>query len=362
MATAETPSTVTSVATTSPESTCPSCQEPLTADAVFCEACGTRLNPTPTPAPTKAKPSPPKRGCSACGPGSTVDTDGYCTTCGKLVARERDHVELDVSVTGDGGISAAAVTDRGVRHHRNEDAVWIAATAPGEDGAARVVDVVVADGVSSSFDPDVASAVAVETAGAVLADGTGSDVADLVSQAIVAAGDAVATLVDGGDPRRLASNPSCTIVTATVRDGVVTYGWVGDSRAYWIADTGPAVPLTVDDSWATEAIREGVDPQQAWNDNRAHTITRWLGADADPVEPQTGVFHPDGPGVLLVCSDGLWNYLTDPQRLADTVRAHTEAASSDPSPMLTLARTLTQFAVDSGGADNITVATVRLGG
>ena len=44
----------------------------------------------------------------------------------------------------------------------------------------------------------------------------------------------------------------------------------------------------------------------------AHTLTRWLGADAKrsrgrirSVQTMTAV----GPGSLLLCTDGLWNYL-----------------------------------------------------
>ncbi|MGA8517118.1 MAG: hypothetical protein WB735_03040, partial [Pseudonocardiaceae bacterium] len=43
--------------------------------------------------------------------------DRYCENCGAWVANVlRDRVEVDVGV-------AAGVTDRGRRHHRNEDAL-----------------------------------------------------------------------------------------------------------------------------------------------------------------------------------------------------------------------------------------------
>ena len=50
--------------------------------------------------------------------------------------------------------------------------------------------------------------------------------------------------------------PSCTLVCAACRDGEVVVGWIGDSRAYWLAD-GDARGLTVDDSWATEQVADG---------------------------------------------------------------------------------------------------------
>ena len=68
-------------------------------------------------------------------------------------------------------------------------------------------------------------------------------------------------------------------------------GWWRPRRWSWRASvtvvptgsvpTGPAVLLTVDDSLARERIAEGMDPEIAFADPDAHTITRWLGADAD---------------------------------------------------------------------------------
>jgi hypothetical protein len=45
-----------------------------------------------------------------------VTADGYCETCGKKVPAGDDHTEIDLGIV-------AGVTDRGLRHHRNEDAM-----------------------------------------------------------------------------------------------------------------------------------------------------------------------------------------------------------------------------------------------
>jgi serine/threonine protein phosphatase PrpC len=87
----------------------------------------------------------------------------------------------------------------------------------------------------------------------------------------------------------------------------------------------------------------------------AHVITAWLGADADEVHPHVHPFVPDGPGTVLVCSDGLWNYLPKPEELAAVLAD----AGCDPSTApLDAARTLVRHALDAGGRDNITVAVV----
>jgi len=313
---------------------CASCADERAAGAAFCESCGRPLATGVT--------LPIGKDCPACGSAGVVGDDGYCGNCGMLTARPRDHVEADA------GTVAAAATNRGLRHHRNEDAMWLATR--GAD-----IDVVVCDGVSSSFDPDVASETAAEVAGKALTTAT-TDLPETISAALVAAGAAVAELVTTGDPRRAASNPACTIVAACVRGTEIGYGWVGDSRAYWIPATGEAVQLTEDDSWATHAIAFGADPQAAWNDPKAHAITAWLGADAGPITPRVGTFFAETPGHLVLCSDGLWNYLTEPAAFADTVRT----ALTDLPGLLEAARSLIEFANAAGGSDNITVALIPL--
>jgi serine/threonine protein phosphatase PrpC len=252
-----------------------------------------------------------------------------------LAGRLRDHLETDC------GAVAAAVTDRGQRHRRNEDAMWL--VVRGTD-----VDVVICDGVSASFDPDVASETAANEAGAQLARSPD------VGTAILSAKSAVAELARNGDPRREASNPACTIVAATVRGADINIGWVGDSRAYWLPEEGVAEQLTEDDSWATHVIAMGADPEEAMRDPKAHAITAWLGADAAPILPRTGAFTVVGPGCLILCSDGLWNYLPDPADFTLLLREHLRPDAT----LIEAARGLVDFANAAGGGDNITVALV----
>ncbi|GAA2688448.1 PP2C family protein-serine/threonine phosphatase [Actinoplanes palleronii] len=394
---------------------CDSCAEGRASGAAFCEACGRRLtdaagsadvSPTADGSLSGAGPasgeadalsgtagsaaaaSPaagaaPARGgrdCPHCGTPGAVGPEGYCDECGMLAGRPRDHTEAD------GDAVAAAVSDRGRRHHRNEDAMWLAV-------GAEAADVVVCDGVSSSFDPDVASEVAAKAAGELLAraqhpdrapaqagateapgDEAATDagdpdvtqppgaepalpIAEVVGLAIQGAGEAVAALVGTGDPRRQASNPACTIVAAAVRGPHVGFGWVGDSRIYWVSPEGPAEQLTEDDSWARHVIAMGADPRVAMNDPKAHAITAWLGADAGRITPRVGAFTARVDGHLVLCSDGLWNYLADPADFGDAVRSALRVATG-PRPLLEAARALVAYANSAGGADNITVALV----
>jgi serine/threonine protein phosphatase PrpC len=136
-------------------------------------------------------------------------------------------------------------------------------------------------------------------------------------------------------------------------DGVaVTLCWLGDSRAYWLAGAG-SERLTTDDSLAQEMIASGLlDEDEAMASPQAHVITRWLGADIAEPRPHVARFTPPGPGVVMICTDGLWNYLPE---AADLAERALPAAAADP---LGTAGELVKFALDAGGVDNITVVLV----
>jgi serine/threonine protein phosphatase PrpC len=139
--------------------------------------------------------------------------------------------------------------------------------------------------------------------------------------------------------------------TSAVVDGTaVTVCWLGDSRVYWLAADGPGSRmLTRDDSVAEEMVASRLaSVAEAMASPQAHVITRWLGADLPAPEPHVARFEPEGPGVVLVCSDGLWNYRPEPAGLAAMALP---AVQADP---LAAALALVKFAVDAGGADNIT--------
>jgi serine/threonine protein phosphatase PrpC len=287
----------------------------------------------------------PQPTCAHCG-AQRIDADGYCEACGRPLPRPRDHQERALE-------SIAGVSDRGFRHHRNEDAFSVAATRR-PNGSPAVV-AVVCDGVSSSSHPDAASELASEcgTEHLLSALESGTAPEEATTAAILAAADAVDALADR-TPREPGHNsPACTCVSAVAADGRVTIGWVGDSRAYWFPDdrSTPSERLTLDDSWATRMIEAGLlEAAEAYADPRAHAITGWLGADAVEVEPHVEAFVPDAPGVVLVCTDGLWNYAEGAEELAAVVLADARARP------LEAARELVSFALENGGHDNITVA------
>ena len=128
--------------------------------------------------------------CSLCGAGpGAIGADGFCARCGhERVDTSRHHVEIAISP------QLAGVSDIGLRHFRNEDALAIAGGPGGEA-------IVVCDGVSRSQNPDMASAVAAEAAldalRGTLATPSSNHTHDLVTAALLAAQTAIRTI-----PRR----------------------------------------------------------------------------------------------------------------------------------------------------------------
>jgi serine/threonine protein phosphatase PrpC len=317
---------------------CPNCGQPIWPGDNFCESCSAELSP----ALLSADSAVPVAQCPNC-PGAPVSPEGYCENCGHKVPSGNDHVELKLDLV-------AGVTDRGLRHSRNEDAMALA-TAQSADGPVALA--VVCDGVSTSTNPDEASQAASQSAVQVLltAVRSNADLAQASARAVRAAQKALSELA--ADTAQAAFNaPSATFVSAVVTSSAVTVCWLGDSRAYWIDASGAAAarPLTVDDSVAQELIARGVlSEAEALASPQGHVVTGWIGADAGEAEPHVSTFVPTGPGAVLLCSDGLWNYQPDAAGLAELALP---GAVTDP---LRAAAELVTFANNSGGSDNITV-------
>ncbi|HUC59805.1 MAG TPA: PP2C family serine/threonine-protein phosphatase [Streptosporangiaceae bacterium] len=319
---------------------CPSCGQPVWPGDNFCESCSAELSP----ALLSGDQAKPGRQCPDC-PDATISPEGYCENCGRKVPSGNDHVELALDIV-------AGVTDRGLRHPRNEDAMALAsALAAGGPVALAVV----CDGVSTSTNPDEASQAASQSAVQVLltAVRSGGDLSDASVRAVKAAQQALDELADTANAQFNA--PSATFVSAVVMAGMVTVCWLGDSRAYWIDADGPEASrqLTIDDSIAQELVARGVlSEAEALASPQGHVVTGWIGADAAEAKPHVATFEPEGPGAVLLCSDGLWNYQPDAAGLAGL---SLPGAISDP---LGTAVALVDFANKAGGGDNITAVLI----
>jgi serine/threonine protein phosphatase PrpC len=283
--------------------------------------------------------------CPACG-ATAEPEDLYCEACGwtlgapsPAATADQDHVEADRG-------PAAGISDRGLHHRRNEDAFRL-------ESVADAIVAVVCDGVSTSAAPELASRRAVDAAARILVaeiEGEHRSATAVTAEAVRAATESVRALP--WSPVTDMGPPSCTLVSAICSRGTITIGAIGDSRAYWLDEHAEHV-LTVDDSWAQEQVAAGaITTEQALSDPRAHSITRWIGRDAPAGPPEVVSWKPDVPGRLILCSDGFWNYASSPEELARLAREPAGGSA------LQLARRLTEYALDSGGHDNVTVVVI----
>ena len=247
--------------------------------------------------------------------------------------------------------------DKGAKKSRNEDAMALLA---GEQPGSRAV-LVVLDGVSNLVDSDVASLAGARAAREVLRTplpaGMGTPqskeaaVTKVFTDAAAAANTAIIAVTDPDEP-----NPASATFTVAVLEGTrISHANIGDSRCYWLPDEGEPVQLTVDDSVAQTQIASGVAKEVAETGEFAHAITKWLGRDSEDFVPVVGGLDVTGPGWLLACSDGLWNYASEPSAIRDQIQA---ATATDPEG---IALELVAFANAAGGHDNITAALARVG-
>jgi protein phosphatase len=202
-----------------------------------------------------------------------------------------------------------------------------------------------------------------------VADGMGGALAgEVAAQIAVAAVERVGTGADRGrlraaledanrDIRRLAAQDAgkagmgTTMTAASVHDGRADIVHVGDSRAYLWRDGG-LLRLTEDHSVVGELLRRGtISQEEADHHPHRNVITRALGAEPQVQVDVVTQELADGD-VLLLCSDGLYGEVGEPEIAGELARAGSleEAAAA-----------LVAMANGAGGHDNVTVVLARIG-
>jgi protein phosphatase len=143
-----------------------------------------------------------------------------------------------------------------------------------------------------------------------------------------------------------AGDAGTTIAMAVVQGPIAVIANVGDSRVYRLRN-GEMRQITKDHSVVQRMVDAGMaQPEQVYTHPSRNLIYRSLGAD-DSVK--VDIFAPTiAPGdYLLLCTDGLWEMVQSPVKIAEIVFHATSLDAACTS--------LVQAANAAGGEDNIGV-------
>lgn len=138
-----------------------------------------------------------------------------------------------------------------------------------------------------------------------------------------------------------------TVVAALCVDNLVHIVHVGDSRAYLIGKDEIS-QLTVDHSVVQSMVESGeIAQDEAKNHPNKNIITRAIGAKEDILCDYTMAIKPEN-FVLVICTDGLSNFVDDDVILSTVKNTDKENCASE----------LVKIANNAGGNDNITVVLI----
>lgn len=143
-----------------------------------------------------------------------------------------------------------------------------------------------------------------------------------------------------------------TVVAVLIgeREGMI--GHIGDSRVYKFRHHD-IVQITEDHSLVNELLKNNqISQQEAEVHPHRNVVTRALGTDPEVMVDMYPVTLEAGE-ILLLCSDGLSNYVTLEQM--------THTLGSDVLTLNDRADRMLQFALNAGGDDNISVVLMEQG-
>ena len=140
-----------------------------------------------------------------------------------------------------------------------------------------------------------------------------------------------------------------TIVASICTEKFATIANIGDSRCYLFNESG-FKQVTVDHSLVNELVRTGqITKEDAENHPRKNVLLRALGTETKvEMDISTVIFEEDD--ILLLCSDGLSNKLSE-QEMLDILK--------NDQPFEEKADFFIHLANENGGEDNITLVLIQ---
>lgn len=149
---------------------------------------------------------------------------------------------------------------------------------------------------------------------------------------------------------RHAPGGGTTLTSAFILGDQVTLAHVGDSRAYFIYPDGRMQTVTRDHSLVRRLQELGqISDKEAAEHPQRNVLYRALG-QSEPFEPDINTYPFPNGGYLMLCSDGLWNVISESE-IFPIIKS---------APSLSVAcQRLIDAANNAGGPDNISVILVQ---
>jgi protein phosphatase len=248
-------------------------------------------------------------------------------------------------------------SDVGMRRKINQD-IYGAMPIWDDDGLLLIV----CDGMGGHKAGDTASRTAMEAFRSVVASRpcTAEDPiirSDSIKSTLVAAvkeaNEAVYRLAQSSEEY---TGMGTTLVAAIISRGMLYAVNIGDSRLY-IITRHEAKQITRDHSFVQFLVQTGqLTPEEAKNSPRKNVITRAVGVASKTEEDFFNInLRKWGSGYILLCTDGLTNYLDDKILFELLFQSRDKVRPTPQEELEKKADTLVTYANQSGGSDNITV-------
>jgi serine/threonine protein phosphatase PrpC len=282
---------------------------------------------------------------------------------GRVLRRSKDKVQEHPPVgqqasRGDvwrvDSLQIGQATDIGRTRELNEDAFFTLKAVLGiEAQHVPAAILIVADGMGGHAAGQIASATAVRVAASglvrqllapLLRDDTGTErrpLQEIMIEATSSANEAVS---------RIESDAGTTLTSVFIVGHSAYVAHVGDTRVYYLKD-GEASRITQDHSLVSRLVELGeITAEAAQGHPQRNFLYRALGQESD-LEIDAQLHRLAEGSYLLVCTDGLWNAVSDREMLEVVEKA---ASCQD------ACNQLVELANERGGDDNITVVLARI--
>jgi len=235
-----------------------------------------------------------------------------------------------------------AFTDKGKTREHNEDSYYISDFSASGRGYC-----IVADGMGGHNAGEVASKIAIQEIKNNINHHYKEDMSEQqIEELLISSMKKANTVIfQKSLEEKKYSGMGTTAIVCLIHNNDVYIAHVGDSRAYLIRDN-QIKQITVDHSVVEELIHNGsITREEAINHPQKHVITRALGCEED-IKVDIYKQKCKEKDILLICTDGLTNMLTDEEIL--------QVIDNSPDMQRGVEK-LVGLSNDKGGLDNITV-------